>query len=422
MQRLLTFAVGRGTQTLVRVRGPFVASTRNWDPETMPSTRRRLVIGSTVALLLGVVAVQWSTRRSEDPPAEVENLLELRNLPANRWVMYHEERPGIWSRQGHAGMAFDSRRGSLLIFGSDTHGENWDNAVHEFRPSLKRWDTHYAATGPETYRADEAGRPVAGKDALLPWAMHTYDAVEYHPGLDALVVMSTTEHTPAPAGVSGLTQQPTWIYDLSTRRWSAFPNRGKPAPSFFGGASAYDSRRQALIAYRGAIWELDTTAGEWRRAASGHHQLHHTMVYAPGRGAAFVFGDYNPTNTIWSYRPGASIGEAGSWEKHQPGGDACPPYSTVPVAYDVAEDVFVLVVNTVESGATPNGKTSSPSTYLYDPAADTYTKLPDANLAPVGMNFMMAWDSRNRVVFLVTGDYHGVVTVWAMRPSKQSGK
>jgi len=381
-----------------------------------------LVIGTALSVLLGAATVQWWTRRPDDPPAEVENLLELRNLPANRWVLYHEERPGTWGRQGHAGMAFDSRRGSLLIFGSDTHGENWDNAVHEFRPGLKRWETHYAAAGPESYRFDEAGRPVAGKDTLLPWAMHTYDAIEYHPGLDALVVMSTTDHTPAAARASGRTQQPTWIYDLSTRRWRTFPNSGKPTPSFFGGSSAYDDRRQTLIAYRGAIWELDVAAEEWRRAAPGHHQLHHTMVYAPGRGMAFVFGDYRPTNTIWSYRPGASIGDAGNWEKHQPGGDACPPYGIVPVAYDAAEDVFVLVVNDPEPGFPADRKTRSASTYLYDPAANAYTRLPDAALAPVGMNYMMAWDSRIRVVFLVTGDHHGVVTVWAMRPAKQLGR
>ena len=381
--------------------------------------RRFLITAAAAVALAAAVAAAWLSRPSDDLPPEVENALQLRNLPANRWVKYHEERPGGWRRQGHAGMAFDSRRGSLLIFGSDTHGEDWDNAVHEFQPGPKRWETHYAAAGPETYRADEAGRPVAGKGTLLPWAMHTYDAIEYHPGLDALVVMATTEHNPRAAQVPGLAQQPTWIYELSTRRWRAFANQGRPSPSFFGGSSAYDERRHALMAYRGAIWELDLAAGEWRRAADGHHQLHHTMVYAPARGAAFVFGDYRPTNAIWSYRPGASIGEAGRWERHQPGGDPCPAYGIVPVAYDAARDVFVLVVDDVAPGSMSKRSARSASTYLYDPAANTYTRLPDADLDPVGMNFMMAWDSRHQVVFLVTGDHEGVVTVWAMRPARQ---
>jgi hypothetical protein len=54
--------------------------------------------------------------------------------------------------------------------------------------------------------------------------------------------------------------------------------------------------------------------------------------------------------------------------------------------------------------------------------ANTYTRLPSADLEPVGMNFIMTWDSHNRVVFLVTGDHSGVVTVWAMRPARHDAR
>lgn len=361
----------------------------------------------------------WLAREPDSLPTEVENILQLRDLPANRWVKFHEEKPGTWRRQGHAGTAFDSKRGTLLIFGSDTHGEDWDNAVHEFNPRLKRWETHYPAAGPETYRADEAGRPIAGTGMTLPWAMHTYDAIEYHPGLDALVVTSTTEHNPKGSTVPGIKQQPTWIYSLADRRWAPFNNNGKASPPFFGGSSAYDARRDALIAYRGDVWELDLAAGEWRRAAAGHHQLHHTMIFAKPRGTAFVFGNYAPTTTIWSYRPGATIGVAGTWEKLEPGGDPCPPYGIAPVAYDPLQDVFVLVVDDVVPGSPADAKATSASTYFYDPAANAYVRLPRADLPAVGMNYMMAWDPTNEVVFLCTGGHGGMVTVWAMRPTRR---
>ena len=386
------------------------------------------MIATALAGSVATAAYVWLNERSEALPPELENTLQLRDLPANRWVKYHEERPGNWSRQGHAGMAFDSRRGSLLIFGSDTHGEdwergeNWDNSVHEFQPRLKRWETHYAETGPETYRVDEAGRPIAGAQPPLPWAMHTYDAIEYHPRLDALIVTSTTEHNPRARSVPGVTQQPTWIYDLSTRRWAAFANKGKRPPSFFGGSSAYDTERDVLLAYRDAIWELDAASGEWRRAAEGHHQLHHTMVYAPPRRAAYVFGDYRPTNTVWLYRPGARIGEAGTWEERHPGGDRCPPYGTVPVAYDPTQDLFVLVVDDPDPGSLVPPRPASASTYFYDPVSNAYTKLSGAHIPAVGMNFMMAWDSIHEVVFLVTGGREGLVTVWAMRPHRPVGR
>lgn len=99
---------------------------------------------------------------------------------------------------------------TLLIFGSDTHGENWDNSVHEFSPRARRWETHQTAAQPDTYRINADGVPIAGTEILMPWAMHTYDAIAYHPGLDALVVTSTTEHTKTPAKLPAIRQQPTW--------------------------------------------------------------------------------------------------------------------------------------------------------------------------------------------------------------------
>ena len=134
----------------------------------MATTRRRILIGSATALAAVAALAFWLARDPNDLPPEVENILQLRDLPPNRWVKYHEETPGSWHRQGHAGMAFDSKRGSLLIFGSDTHGEDWDNSVHEFHIPEKRWETHYPPASPDTYRADEAGRPIAGTDAVLP--------------------------------------------------------------------------------------------------------------------------------------------------------------------------------------------------------------------------------------------------------------
>ena len=361
----------------------------------------------------------WRGKEREALPVEVENSLQLRNLEPNRWFKYHEERPGTWSRQGHAGLAFDKKRGTLLVFGSDTHDKDWDNAVHEFDPRRRRWETHQTPAGPETYRVDPDGAAIAGTTSLMPWAMHTYDAIEYHPVLDALVVMSTTEHNPRSGPAAGVKRQPTWIYGLSTRQWRQFENDGKPDPSFFGGSSAFDERRGVLVAYRHGLWEMDAPAGVWRRATSEvHHGMHHTMAYDSRRGALVVFGDYQATNQVWSYQPGAVAGGMGSWTLRRPESDSCPLMSSVPVAYAADQDVFVLVVDKVEPGPPPRPKASEASTYLYDPEAGTCAKLPAADLSPVGMNYMMAWDSSHGVVFLVTGDHRGTVTVWALKPQR----
>jgi hypothetical protein len=388
-------------------------------PSTAPFAKLPAVAAlAAVAATLAALGY-WFGRTGSDLPTEVENSLQLRNLPTNQWIKYHEEQPDDWSRQGHAGMAFDTKRGTLLIFGSDTHGENWDNSVHEFDPRRKRWETHQPPADPKTYRTDAFGAPLAGATSPMPWAMHTYDAIEYHPVLDALVVMSTTEHTPGGAAVRSIKRQPTWIYDLSTRQWRQFDNGERASPSFFAGSSAFDEARGLIVAYRHGVWELDTAAGVWRQAsAERHHEMHHTMVYDRRRRALFVFGDYRPTNKVWRYQPGAAAGEKGHWTLHQPKGDACPAGSIIPAAYAADQDVFVLVVDGAQPDSASEGGKGSATTCLYDPDSDTYTKLPAADLPKIGMNFMMAWDPAHQVVFLLTGDWRGPVTVWAMKPRK----
>ena len=47
------------------------------------------------------------------------------------------------------GVTFDVRRGQLLVFGSDTHGSNWDNGVHAFDPFTGRW-THFSPPAPKS--------------------------------------------------------------------------------------------------------------------------------------------------------------------------------------------------------------------------------------------------------------------------------
>jgi hypothetical protein len=381
-------------------------------------TSRRLGLSAAVAIgaaAIGAAAIiGYLFRPADDLPDELANALYLRSLPANRWVKYHEETPRTWSRQTHAGLAFDTRRGSLLVFGSDTHGENWDNSVHEFHPLRRRWETHYRQAAPETYRADRDGRPIAGDGALQPWAMHVYDTVEYHPQLDALVVAGSPMHNPRGKSVPGVKSHPTWLYDLERRTWSAFPNNGKPAPVFFGGAVAYDDKRRVLVGYKHRLWEMDLQAGEWRQAsAEGHHDLHHAMVHDSRRGDLYVFGSYARTNEVWRYRPGGNAGEQGAWQVLRPGGDPCPPYTTVPVAFDASNGVFLLVVDLPEPSR--QGRATAAATYVYDPEANTYARLAQADREAVAMNYMMAWDRNHRVFFLVTGRRDGVVTVWALR-------
>ena len=61
------------------------------------------------------------------------------------------------------------------------------------------------------------------------------------------------------------------------------------------------------------------------------------------------------------------------------------------------------------------GRARSSSTFVYDLGSDRCVRLPDADLQPVGMNYMMAYDRFHRAFLLVTGDHGKPAAVWALR-------
>lgn len=383
-------------------------------------------------VLLGIAAVgmlggAWADASGAggsglDGVAREERPLNQRLLAIkpNVWTPLSQSAPGGWRRQTHAGIAYDSRRGRLLVFGSNTHGLDWDNEVHEFDPVTARWETHYPRAAKESYRADAAGRAIAGSGRLLPWAMHTYDNIVYDPRLDAIVVSARPDHNPIRKKLPAANIHPTWIYDLKTRQWRIFDNNGKPYPKFFAAASAYDPHRDVIAAYRWGMWEIGPERDEWKRAVGeSHHRAHYTMDYDSRRKKFVVFGDYHNSNAVWTYAPGPRAGDPGRWEQQQAA--SCPPGSTFPVAYDSERGVFLLVVDNTpyaedaKGRRKPTARARSSSTFVYDPGGGRCERLPDADLQPLRMNYMMVYDRFHKVFLLVTGDHSKPTTVWALR-------
>lgn len=347
----------------------------------------------------------------------------LLNLPPNQWVKVRSDRRLGWHRQAHAGIAFDSKRGTILIFGSDTHNTNWDNSVHEFDPATEKWSTHYPEAPKETYRADAAGRAICGDTRLLPWAMHTFDNIVYDPHLDAIIVTALPGHNPIKKQVKGAKIHPTWIYRLAGHQWEIFEDQsGKRSPTFFAAASTYDSARNVIVAYKkGGVWELGPERKQWRRATKErHHEIHFNMAYDSRHDVLAVFGNYRDTNEVWVYKPGKKAGEKGEWEKRVPEGDECPQDQHFPVAFDEANGVFLLLPDNKvfvkdEKGKRKRVPPASSSTFVYDYEKNKYIKIPGADLPPQKMNYMMVYDSFHKVFLLVTGDWKKPLTVWALK-------
>lgn len=385
---------------------------RRWFPEPGARSKRALVGGSLAGVVaLALVAFLW---RSGDPMSDVlANLDMLRNLPPNRWVVYDRGGADGWTRQEHAGMTLDAARGVLVVFGSNTHGENFDNAVHEFQLLSRRWTTVYPPSDPSTYRVDDRGRPVAGDDGLRPWAMHTYDTVEYDPAHRVIIVASTTEHSRLPAPTGPIKDHPAWLYHPATGTWEMHANAGQPSPKFFGGGLAYDENRDVVIGYRHDIWELGPDRRQWQKVgAPGEHDMEFGVVFDPARNRAFVFGDYRATCDVHAYRPGGSPGSAGEWQVQRPRKGPCPLLKNLPVALDRNQGAFLVVARDRANGQT--GREGA-ATFVYDPDAMEYHKLPEGKLPPIGMNYMMTWHKDLGFFLLVTGSWKDPVTVWALR-------
>jgi hypothetical protein len=405
---------------------------RNQSRLTGQHLRKRGLYLAAALLLMGFF-YWWAGRDGNDMEdlAYVDGRLvnvRLLTLPANRWVRIAPKLPDFiqkipfntvqdlvplpgqnWSRQGHAGLAFDSKRDALLIFGSDSHGTNWDNSVHEFSPLNLTWTTHYLPSPKDSYRADEQGIAIAGDSGTYPWAMHTFDNIVYAPTIDALVVTSKIDHTPAPtAGAKNARLNPTWIYHLDTHRWE--PLHQPESPSFFGAGSTYDAVTASVWAYKnGQLWRLDLLKGAWKKIPSSHHpdlNMHFTMTTDVLRHQFMFFGDYGNSNAIWVYTPAPNPDQEGSWEKRQPSGDPCPEAQHFPVAYDTVQGVFLLV---------PDESPERGVTLIYSPDDNRYIRVPGGEMPGNHMNYMMEYDAYHRVFLLVRGDWKSPVTVWAFR-------
>ena len=121
----------------------------------------------------------------------------LLDLPKRQWVKIHQQRFSdavTFKRQRHGGSAFDSRRGQLVLFGSDTHGNDWLNSPVFFDLKQLAWRQLYPSDPLSTYKVTARGLPVAGPEGDHPWAMHTFGAVTYDPAADAIVVASFPRH------------------------------------------------------------------------------------------------------------------------------------------------------------------------------------------------------------------------------------
>jgi hypothetical protein len=339
----------------------------------------------------------------------------LKRLPAGSWIKIHQQDAGsdeAFVRQAHGGAAFDPLRGRVMLFGSDTHSRDWDNSLRFFDVGTLSWSRAYPEDDPDTYRVNAEGFPVAGEGLERPWAMHTFDAVEFDPTRDRLIVASHPKHmTPKKKwGVdkalwNSIRSHPTWFYYVAENRWE--PMRGK-AVSFFPNGGTFDPNRRAFVGVNaGGYWELAADSTKWRHLGKGSARAwHNSAAYDSDRDVVVSFGTNNRSNAIWQYRRGEKKGRKMPTPGLRPPGAESPP-----LVYHPGIQRVVALVKRRKKNAP-----GSTETWLYSTRDDAWSRLETATLPfDIGMNYDMVYDPRHELLVLVANMRGEPTAVWVLR-------
>lgn len=379
------------------------------------------VLAALCALSLIACAGGAERRRAPQPAPGAPLNPALLDLPQGRWIRIHQQRPDdavTFVRQKHGGSAFDSRRGRLVLFGSDTHAtDDWTNGPLVFSLDRLEWRRLHPDDDPASYAVSAEGLPVAGPEGDHPWAMHTFGAVTYDPGADVLVVASYPRHMAPGRFTDALAplwarvgRHPTWVLHLDSGRWEPLPGQ---AVHFFPYATAFDSHRGVVMGYRGdGVYELSLAGGRWRRVAEGGlSSWGNNLVYDSANRALVVFGGHGMGNDVVVYEP------ATGRHRVMPTPGLRPPGGRyVPLAYHPGLGRTVALIDrALEAGARGRAKMRA-ETWLYDLAGDAWTRVEGASLLfAVGMNYNLEYDPGHRLLLLVAQPPGALVTVWALR-------
>ena len=380
----------------------------------------RILSALVISLMLGwTFAADSAFGQSGAPTYELNP--KLLSVPKGRWVKIHQQRVSdavTFKRQPHGGSAFDSRRGRLVLFGSDTHGKNWLNSPLYFDLAQLEWQQQYPADPPSTYTVTADGLPVAGPQGDHPWAMHTFGAVTYDPASDVVVVASFPSHMVPGRFTSALEtlwpqvkRHPTWILHLESGRWEALTSK---AQHFFPNATAFDARRGVVIGYKQkGVFELSLATRRWRQVAKkGLLGWANNAVFDSKNGALIAFGDNKRRDHVAVYEPATGKHQAMPTPGPRPAGDRYVPMAFHP---DIGQTVAIIDRFPDDGSRRRNAKRAE--TWLYDYATDAWTHLAEADLPfGVGMNFNLEFDPGHRLLLLVAVPPDQPLTaVWALK-------
>ena len=352
-------------------------------------------------------------------PALWAQEFDWKTIPAGEWVRVPttgEAAPKVF----HGGATIAPERGEVFFFGSDTHwptplekGET--NAVWRLNLATRAWSQDYEQDPKSSYRLLEGG--VTETTAGRPWAMHTFDDVEWDPVVKRVVVISHPGHTrfepekrfPMFSGDWYKHLAPMqWEYDPDTRLWVRLETN---APLLFTKALTWDPDNKQLIGHDGEkTYQFDRERRRWTAYdAATVAAWHLSMVYDTYAHRALLLGNSKSSNVLFAYDPSAH-----RWGKVDTKG-TCLPANGAAIAYDTKRKAMLYLANDYKNQYhNPTGKSV---TFVYDSRRQSWRRFDVASPELYGMNYLMQYDPVRDVFlhFEKSRDSGDRITVWAFR-------
>jgi len=334
---------------------------------------------------------------------------DFESLPKGQWLKIHQQRADDrvhFVRQAHAGSAYDQLRSRLMLFGSNTHGTDWNNTIYSFDLNTLQWIEAYPADLPETYTVNAAGIPVAGEKQNHPWAMHTFAAIVFDALRNKLFVASYPEHMrPEKYGQrlaskwKLIKKHPTWQYDILNRQWQALEGK---SILFFPYAIAYNSDTGSITGFRpNGVFEWNEGLGWKKVARKSIDQYHTNAVYDSVNDVFILYGGNKMNNTVHTYAVGDKATKEMLTKNLRP-----PVGQSVPMAFHKGIAKAVALIDGDELA----------QTWLYDYALDQWQKVEGADFPyKIGMNYSMEYDVKHRLIVLVSSPKNQQTAVWVLK-------
>jgi hypothetical protein len=320
----------------------------------------------------------------------------------------------------HGGATIAPGRSEVYFFGSDTHSptsleKGESNAVFRLNLEKLTWSQDYEQEPLTSYRILGDGQTVTA--AGRPWAMHTFDAVEWDPTARRIVVVSHPAHTrfrpekrfPFFKGDwFKRLKSSHWEYDPEARRWARLDTN---APPLFAHALTWDSDRKQLIGHDGArTYHFDRASRRWNtNEAATIPGWHLSMVFDSHAGKLLLLGNNGGSDVLFAYDP-----ERRQWQR-VPVKGSCLPANGATIAFDTHNQVMLYLANDYENQY--NNPTGRSATFIYDSRRQGWARLTVESPELYGMNYLMQYDPVRRVFlhFEKTQDSADRIVVWAFR-------